>query len=216
MDSYLKKFAEKYDTWLEKNLIDVSSKVIPIHESLTEQKHIIPKDQAEEILGSARLIALAKCVCRDRYNNCDKPREVCFILNSTGDKWIDKGLARNADMVEAKEILKQANDHGLVHMTLFKPDHEVFALCSCCACCCHDLQLVLKYGKSYITAKSDFTATDTPALCTLCGTCIGRCPFDARAIEKNQLICTPESCYGCGLCVTSCPENAIELVPTDK
>ncbi|MCF6246125.1 MAG: hypothetical protein L3J69_02065 [Desulfobacula sp.] len=59
IDNHLNKFITKYDDWLEKDLIDYSSKVIPIKESLTEQKHIIPSRQAEEILSHADLIALA-------------------------------------------------------------------------------------------------------------------------------------------------------------
>ena len=216
MDEYLKKFSDKYDTWLDNDQIDYSSRVIPIHESLAEEKqHVIPKDQAEEILGQAGLIALAECVCRTRYKNCDKPLEVCFVLNETGEKWIEQGRAKQVGMTRAKEILKQADAHGLVHMTLFKPDREVFAMCSCCSCCCHDLQLLLTYGKSYITAKSEFKAQDDPDRCVLCEACIDRCPFKARTIENGLLVYSRDDCYGCGLCITTCPENAIQLVKAE-
>ena len=128
MDANLKGYINKYDKWLEQDLISHSSKVIPIKESLDNVKHIIPSQQAMRILKEARLISLAKCVCRQRYKNCDRPLEVCFVLNESGEKWIEKKLSREIDFKEAKIILKQANQTGLVHLTLYKPDHEVFAL----------------------------------------------------------------------------------------
>lgn len=216
MDDYLKKYSLKYDSWLDQDLIDYSSKVIPVHEALSERKHILPVSQAETILKKAETIALAKCICRDRYKNCDKPLEVCFILNSKGEKWIEKDLAKPIDMTRARQVLKQANKSGLVHMTLYQPDHEVFALCSCCSCCCHDLQLVLTYGKTYITTKSDYVAEDNADDCILCGECVDRCPFNARAFSRDSLDYRPEACYGCGLCITTCPENAITLIKKQK
>jgi len=212
MDENLKGYINKYDKWLEQGLISSSSKVIPVTESLDNVKHIIPSQQALEILNQARLITLARCTCRQKYNHCDKPLEVCFVLNETGEKWIEKGLSRSIDLAEAQTILKQANRHGLVHLTLFKPDHEVFALCSCCSCCCHDLQLVLTYGKNYIMTRSDYLAKDDTDTCIHCSQCVDRCEFGARTREDTKMRYDPDRCYGCGLCITTCPENAICLI----
>lgn len=212
MDTYLEGYINKYDKWLKKDLITYSSRVIPIGESLDNVKHIIPSQQAIEILKDARLITLAECVCRKRYKNCDKPLEVCFVLNETGKTWHTKGLSKKIDLDEAKTILKQANHTGLVHMTLYKPDHEIFALCSCCSCCCHDLQLVMTYGKDYILTASDYIARDDKNLCIHCGECVDRCEFNAREYENNEMVYTSGQCYGCGLCITTCPEKAIDLI----
>lgn len=212
MDAFLKDFIDKYDRWLEKDLISYSSKVIPIRESLDNVKHIIPSLQALEILKAAHTITLARCICRQRYKNCDNPLEVCFVLNETGEKWIEKGLSKKIDIDTAKTVLKQANLNKLIHLTLYKPDHEVFALCSCCSCCCHDLQLVMKYGKSYILTTSDYIAEDDPTKCIHCGECVDRCEFNARTLEGGgEMRYAHEDCYGCGLCVTTCPEDAIAL-----
>lgn len=64
MDTNLKGYIIKYDKWLEQDLISYSSKIIPIGESLDNVKHIIPSQQALQILKEAGLITLAKCVCR--------------------------------------------------------------------------------------------------------------------------------------------------------
>lgn len=213
MDAYLTKYINKYDRWLEEKKISYSSRVIPIHESLDHTKHIIASRQAEKILEQKHTIALADCTCRTKYKNCDKLVNVCMLLDSSGEKWLQKGKAVKISFERAKEVLKVANQEGLVHMSLFKPDHEVFALCSCCACCCHDLQLVLTHGKEYILTKSDFNAADKPGLCTDCGVCAERCPFNARTLENGNMTYNQTLCRGCGLCVTACPEEVIDMRP---
>lgn len=45
--------------------------------------------------------------------------------------------------------------------------------------------------------------------CTLCGTCIKECPFDAIEIKDDKLYIN-ENCTLCGLCVKVCPEGALE------
>ncbi|HCY87647.1 MAG TPA: hypothetical protein DHV36_21110 [Desulfobacteraceae bacterium] len=211
MDDFLNKYITRYDKWLAKKTISFSSKVIPVGESLTAVKQVLPSQQAEKILENTKLIALARCLCRTRYDNCDKPRHVCLILNESGEKWIAQGKAEKISFDRAKEALKTAEQAGLVHMTLHMPDHEVFAFCACCTCCCHDLQLVLKYGKDYILKKADYLATGAPEGCTGCGACTDRCMFGARRLEEGSLQFAPDLCVGCGLCVSACPVGDIKM-----
>ena len=211
MDEFLKSYIDKYDRWFSENRISYSSRVIPVKESLEGVKHMIPTIQARDILAQARVITIADCLCRSRYKNCDRPREVCFILNGAGEQWIEKGLSKKINLDQAGSVLKKANQSGLVHMTLYRPDHKVFALCSCCSCCCHDLQLVLGYGKDYIMLKSDYIARSLPEECLHCGQCVDRCQFNARQMTESGMVYDPEKCSGCGLCITPCPGNAIEM-----
>jgi ferredoxin len=211
MDEWLKKYIDKYDTLISEKKISFSSRVIPVNESLQQVQHILPSAQVEEILKGAELITLAKCICRLKYSHCDKPLEVCFVLNEVGKKWIEDGYARKVTLDEALNVIALANQNGLVHLSLYMPDHQCFALCSCCSCCCHDLQLLLSYGKKYITAKSDYVAVDDPEHCSDCGLCIDRCEFKARVFENEKMVYDQEKCYGCGLCLTTCPEDSISL-----
>ncbi len=211
VDEWLKKYNDRYDQLISEKKISFSSKVIPINKSLQNVQYVLPSAQVEEILKGAELVSLAKCICRLKYKKCDKPLEVCFVLNDAGKKWIADGYSKKVSVDEALEVVKLANESGLVHLSLYMPDHELFALCSCCPCCCHDLQLLLSYGKSYVTVKSDYVAVDDPEKCSDCGKCIHRCVFKARHFENGKLVFEQEKCYGCGLCVTTCPEGSISL-----
>jgi len=215
-DPFLEKYIAKYDQWLSKGQISFSSKVIPVSESFQAQKWVLPTEQVLELLRSARSVALRKCRCRTHYGRCDKPLEVCFILNEVGDKFVANGDARHISLSEAAQVLLKANESGLVHMSLYMPDHEVFALCSCCSCCCHDIQIVKSYGRKDLMVRSEYVAVTDNAACVHCGECVERCAFDARSFEDEQMVYDAAACFGCGLCVTVCPVGATILQPRES
>ncbi len=200
----------KYDSWVSEGKIPASSKVIPINEALNTLEWILPTNQVIEILRNSRSVALQNCDCRTKNKKCDNPIDVCFLINDTADKNVQNGKARYIKMDEAIEKLKLANEYGLVHLTIYNPDQHIFALCSCCECCCHDLQIMKKYSRTDFIAHSDYIAEMNTSSCKNCGKCIERCRFGAY--EKNDIIVyNSKRCYGCGLCVTSCPTNSIIL-----
>jgi NAD-dependent dihydropyrimidine dehydrogenase PreA subunit len=142
------------------------------------------------------------------YHRCDKPWEVCFLLDDLGDKSVERKRARRISLIEAAEVLKKADEHGLVHMTLYQPGRKIYALCSCCPCCCHDLQLLRQYHRTDLVARSDYIAMTDREQCTDCGKCVERCAFGARELQGGTLHYDPGTCLGCGLCVSVCPVNA--------
>lgn len=136
---------------------------------------------------------------------------VCLLLNQYGRTFIDKGLSREISFEESMSVLKTANERGLVHLSLYRPDHELYALCSCCSCCCHDLQLLLDFQQDVLVARSDYVAETDMDQCTHCGECIQRCSFKARIRENDEMVYNVQKCYGCGLCVTTCPVGATAM-----
>ena len=172
---------------------------------------MLPTEQVIEFLRSARSYALTPCACRSRYQRCDNPLEVCFLLDDAADQSVDDGTARHVSLEEATVVLRQANEHGLVHLTIYEPEHRVGAVCSCCSCCCHDLQFLRVYGRSDLVAHSEYVAQTDVETCTRCGACVERCVFGARVWQEDCLIYDAGACYGCGLCVTDCPAGATVL-----
>jgi Pyruvate/2-oxoacid:ferredoxin oxidoreductase delta subunit len=212
LDSFLEKRLTKYDQWMAKGKISYSSKVIPVSESLYAKQWVMPTEQVIQVLESAGSIALQDCECRTHYNGCEKPLEVCLLLNKVGDKSVSQGKARHVSLKEAADVLKKANESGLVHMSYYMPNHEVFALCSCCSCCCHDLQIIKRTGRNDIMMRSEYVAVTDYDNCINCGDCEERCPFGARIIQEAELQYDTGKCVGCGLCVTTCPAEAISMV----
>lgn len=213
MDDFLGKRLSRYDRWLSEGKISFSSKVIPVGESLQASQWVLPSEQVLGVLRNARTIALQNCECRTHYSRCSKPLEVCFVLNDAGDKLIEKGSARRVSVEEATEVLRKADENGLVHMSLFVPDHEITALCNCCPCCCHDIQLLKLLNRKDLIARSEYVAETDADACINCGACVERCPFDARKIGEGEMTYDPAACLGCGLCVTVCPVDATAMKP---
>ncbi len=213
MDRYLEKYVAKYARWMDADQIDFSSKVIPVGESIETRHWVIPGSQAIKLLENARSIALEDCGCRSHYRRCDGPLEVCFFLNDIADKRLAAGKARRIGLKEAEKVLSLANESGLVSMSLYRPNREIFALCHCCRCCCHDLQLLMKHGRKDLVAHADFIVATDGDKCSHCGVCIDRCVFDARTWHDDRVVFEPTACYGCGLCASTCPEGAIALEP---
>ena len=211
-DPFLDERLNRYDKWLNKKLISFSSKVIPVCESLEGKQWILPEARVREILKTARSIALTHCLCRTHYKRCDSPTEVCLLMNETGEKSVAMGKGRHIDTDEAVRVLRKADESGLVHLSLYRPDHQVFALCSCCNCCCHDLQIIQQYDRRELMVHSEYIAETDMELCIHCGECPDRCVFKARKMDASgELAYDPGACYGCGLCVSVCPVRATQM-----
>lgn len=213
MDSWLGERLDKYRGWLDRGEIDYSSKVIPIGESLPPVHWVIPTDQALSLIKDLNPIAVTGCVCRTHYKRCENPVDICLLLGDFAQKMMDKGSARAISLQTAEQVLKKADEHGLVHLSFYRPDRQLFALCSCCACCCHDLQLLLGFRQGGLVAQADYLAVTDPEACLHCGDCVDRCVFKARTMTEGKMVYDPRACYGCGLCVTVCPAGATAMKP---
>ncbi|MFX1466263.1 MAG: ATP-binding protein [Promethearchaeota archaeon] len=203
---------EKTEKDIKTGRISSSSKVIPIEKAFDARQYILPTEQALHFLKEANTVALTDCGCRMTFENCKNPVDTCLLFDEEAKYLISRGYARQITLDEARKVLKIANQAGLVHLTLYLPDQKVYAVCSCCPCCCHDLQPLLEYGKTSFVAKSDYIATVDTELCDGCGICIERCVFSARKLQNGKSTLIAEKCYGCGLCVTTCPTDATKLV----
>lgn len=213
-DAFLEECLDRYDRWLDGGQIAFSSRVIPVSQSLEAETWVMPSEQVMEILREAASIALTDCECRAHYGRCDNPVEVCLLLDDIGDEVVSRGQGRHASLAEAAEVVGRANDSGLVHLSLYRPDHRVYAVCSCCSCCCHDLQIVRHFQREDLMVRSEYVAETDRDLCIHCGDCIARCVFDARTWSGDgEVVYDAGACFGCGLCVTGCPNGATRMRP---
>lgn len=207
-DDFLQDRLARYDRWYRDGKIPFSSKVIPVRESIEGKQWIVPTEQVLEFLRNARSFAVTHCICRSYYKRCDNPTEVCFLINDAADAEVAQATARRLSLEEAERLLRQADERGLVHLTVYNAAQHPYAICSCCSCCCHDLQFLQKHGRADLVTRSEYVAQTDLDACIHCGDCIKRCVFEARVWEDDQMRYDVDACYGCGLCVTVCPAEA--------
>lgn len=191
------------------------TRVIPVEKSVEVGKQqVLDPDSVNKIIRTAEEVAVTKCTCRIIAHKCDKPIEVCLQVNNAAKYSIDRGTGRKITKDEALKILKQAEDEGLVHVTMNK-SHVGHFICNCCSCCCQALPLVISDGLK-ICDPSRYQAEIDPATCTACGNCQDRCHFNAIEeitddTENMVMKVSEDKCMGCGLCASACPEEAIML-----
>ena len=187
---------------------------VPVNRSLDVRHHVAAYEDACEIIRNAKKIALAECICRKQQNligkGCDKPEEVCFLLGSNGQYYIDRGMAREVGVEEALTVLDQAQQAGLV--TQPTTSQNPGGMCNCCGDCCGALKALNRHPRPAEKVFSNYFATVDQVACTGCETCLDRCQMGAIGMNTDGLAeINLDRCIGCGLCVITCPDEALRL-----
>lgn len=205
--------------------IPAIDRIVPVENLLDATKdEILPADEVRKILDKFDTIAVAVCYCRhekDLLNNkCKrtKHRENCLMLGPGAEFTIKYGFARQISRDEAKKILKESEDSGLVHKTFhvkLDPEREQEAICSCCKCCCGTFQLFYR-GVTAMHSVTSYIARIRKDECTGCGACVEMCPMEAIKIVDDVAQIEDERCLGCGLCGHHCDFDAAVLEKTGR
>jgi Fe-S-cluster-containing hydrogenase component 2 len=188
-------------------------RTIPIGESLTAKMDVMSYERAEEIIRAQSFIAVANCICRQEMqivdHGCSKPMETCMSFGSAAHYYVHSGRGRMISQEEAVQLLKLADETGLV----LQPSNakEPLSICACCGCCCGVLRSLKQNPAPALIASSPYYAAHDPVLCSGCGTCAERCQMDAISMNDTAEL-DQQRCIGCGLCVSTCPTGALILV----
>lgn len=190
------------------------TRIIPVDQDIDGGKQqVLDLESATHMVKNAGTLAVTKCTCRLIAHKCDKPLEVCLQIDNAAKYSIDRGSGRKVTPEEALNILKTAEEAGLVRVTMNRA-HAGHFICNCCSCCCQALPLMISEGLT-ICDPSRYQARIDETKCSGCGTCVDRCQFNAiTASESDDSVMTvlTEKCMGCGICGTTCPEEAISLI----
>jgi ferredoxin len=188
-------------------------RTIPIGESLDPEFEIMDYESAEALIRAQTKFSLAPCICRQEKailgEACDKPLESCMSFGSGADFYVRNGMGRYITQAEALEVLKLAEESGLV----LQPGaaRESSFICTCCGCCCGVLTNLKRYAKPAEIALTSFIAVHNEERCDGCELCIERCQMEAVLPYDGLVRIDGDRCIGCGLCVTSCLHSALSL-----
>jgi NAD-dependent dihydropyrimidine dehydrogenase PreA subunit len=203
-------------------------RAIPIETSLDAEagKKILPYEDVAKVLEEQSEFCVAVCPCRHRKNldpaspDCKYSTENCLHFGTLARYMVENGLGRAISIQEARDILKQAAEEGLVH-GISNWLSGVDTICNCCKCCCMWFESfhVLRHGKSM--DASNFIVSVKAETCKACGLCVKRCPMEALSLQespqaKNKKgkasVLEADRCIGCGVCAYKCPTGSLALV----
>lgn len=200
-------FSEAVDKMLPKPV----TRIVPVSESVDARQQVLAFEDVLQMIEEAQTIAVTNCTCRLTARKCDRPVEICLQLGKAGAYAIDRGTGRSVDKAEAVELLKKAEEAGLIHTTMNRASETHF-ICNCCNDCCMVFPMIIN-RKLNMCDPSRFAATIDEEACTGCGDCLERCYFSALSLaaDGSAAVIDAEECMGCGLCKVVCPEGAIAL-----
>jgi ferredoxin len=189
-------------------------RVIPVEEAVPAGIEFYAYERASALLENARAWAVRDCICRVQQKllgkGCDRPLESCIAFGPVPGMFDGVETMRPVSMDQALQILREAEDAGLVHSPGNYRD-GVSYICNCCACCCGVLRTVAEFGLPTAIARADFVALADEDLCAGCGECVDRCQFGAASLWDGFCQVDAGRCVGCGLCVTTCAPGALRL-----
>ncbi len=189
-------------------------RTIPVEKSIAVQPEVMPYERAEEIVRNHTTFAVSNCICRQEFRilgkGCDKPEESCLQFGMAAAAVAQSGRGRAISREETLEILRRAEEKGLV-LQPANSKNPLF-ICTCCGCCCGVLRFLKRDPKPASLVASPFIASLNSETCKGCGICTKRCQMEAIHVEDKKALFNPDRCIGCGLCVDTCRTKSLTLM----
>lgn len=190
------------------------NRVIPVQRTVQASTRLHTYEQVSSYIERYEPISVSTCFCRHEARllegqDCGKPNDVCMQFGAGARYVIERKLGRQVSKEEARQVLRKAEEAGLVHASM--NTQEIDFMCNCCPCHCMILKTALAQPRPAMALQSGFQPAFDPHRCVGCGTCVERCPAGALELSGDIPRLNLDRCFGCGVCASGCFSEAIEL-----
>lgn len=172
-------------------------RVMPVETAIKNNTRVATYDELSTLIETADAISVGPCSCRRSRRlmgeGCGHLEEdMCMYLNDNARNFVELGSHRLVSKEEAYEILKRAEDNGLIH-EINQSDgfEETNAICNCCSCSCYSLRIGA-YFRTPNTIRSNYVAKVERDKCVACGQCVENCQMNALKLGKKLCSAEPE------------------------
>ena len=168
-------------------------RVMPVMSAIENNTHKASYDELSTLIDKAWAISVGPCSCRRSRRlmgeGCGHLEEdMCLYLNDNAVGFSKNGEHRLITKEEAYEILKRAEDNGLVHEVNQAPGFDdVTAICNCCGCSCFALRIAEMF-RSPNGVSSNFIARVDKDKCVACGQCVENCQTNAVRLGQKRCL----------------------------
>ena len=168
-------------------------RVIPVQSAIENNSRKADYDEVAKLIEDAWAISVGGCSCRRARRlmgeGCGHLEEdMCMYLNDNAVNYAELGSHRLIDKEEAYEILKRAEDNGLVHELNVTPGFDdSTAICNCCSCSCFALRIAT-YFQAPDAIRTNYIAQVDKDKCVACGQCVQNCQLNA--VKLGQKLCS--------------------------
>ncbi len=167
-------------------------RVIPIQQSIDGETRIVSYEEVSSYLNENTLFSVSDCACRTSREamgeGCGHLKEdMCIQMGHAADYYIRTGRGKEITREEAAEIIKKAEDNGLMH-SIPNTDGpgKTHAICNCCGCGCFSMRLANMWSNPDMV-RSNYVSKIDVDKCVACGECVEVCP--TNALKLGQKIC---------------------------
>ena len=170
-------------------------RVMPVMSAIENDTRTASYDELKTLIENATAISVGPCSCRRARRlmgeGCGhREEDMCMYLNDNAVCYSEQGYHRLVTKEEAYEILRRAEDNGLVHEINQTPGFEdATAICNCCGCSCFALRIEELF-RTPRAIRSNYIARVDKEKCVACGQCVENC--QTNALKLGQKRCTTD------------------------
>ncbi len=168
-------------------------RVIPIEHAISGETRRASYEEVSKYLNENEIFSVADCSCRTAREvmgeGCGHLKEdMCIQMGHAAEYYIRTKRGRQITREEAFEIIKRAEENGLMHqIPNLDGSGKTHAICNCCGCSC----LSLRTAGMFINAdmvRSNYVSKVDKEKCVACGECVQNCPVNA--LQLGQKLCS--------------------------
>ncbi|MGB8452850.1 MAG: FAD-dependent oxidoreductase [Anaerocolumna sp.] len=170
-------------------------RVIPVESAIEDIPGTKPWERLSFYLDKYDIFSVSDCSCRQSRRVLNEgcghlEKDICIQMGTGAEYYIRTGRGRQVNREEVENILKFAEDNGLMHeMPHTDGLGESAAICNCCSCACFSMRIATLF-KTPDAIRSNFSAVVEAEKCTACGQCVENCP--TNALKLGQRLCAKQ------------------------
>lgn len=167
-------------------------RVIPVEDAIKDIPGVQPWEKLSFYLDKYDKFSVSDCSCRASRRHIEEgcghlEHEMCIQMGSGAEYYISTGRGREITRAEAEEIIKRAEDMGMMHEGPHTEElGECFAICNCCGCACFSMRIATLF-KTPDAIRSNYVSQVDKEKCVACGQCVENCP--TNALQLGQRLC---------------------------
>ena len=187
-------------------------RVMPVMTAVENNSRTASYDELSTLIEKSFAFSVGPCSCRRSRRligeGCGHLEDdMCIYLNDNAVNFVKSGAHRAITKEEVYEILKRAEENGLVHEINQTPGFEdATAICNCCGCSCYALRIAELF-RSKNAIRSNYVARVNKEHCVACGQCVEHCQTNALKLGQKNCIDNP--------CISDAYDSD-QAIPWDK
>lgn len=168
-------------------------RVIPIEQSIDGETRRASYEEISKYLNENDIFTVSDCSCRTARKAMGEgcghlAEDICIQMGHAAEYYIRTGRGKQITREEAFEIIKKAEENGLMHqIPNLDGSGKTHAICNCCGCSCLSLRTAGMF-KNVDMVRSNYVSSIDKEKCVACGECVVNCPVNA--LQLGQKLCS--------------------------